>query len=72
MNVISSVRDSPRPSQVHGVVTPEAIVAVEAIGKENRRVTLNEIAAHLDMSHSSAHHIVRDTCKKLKVFKISI
>jgi len=41
-------------------VTPEAIAAVEAIVKENRRVTANEIAAHLDMSHGSAHHIVRD------------
>jgi len=27
------------------VVTPEAIAAVEAIVKENRRVTVNEIAA---------------------------
>jgi len=41
-------------------VTPEAIAAVEAIVKENRRVTVNEIAAHLDMSHGSAHHIVHD------------
>jgi len=42
MNGISSVTDSPRPGQAHRVVTPEAIVAVEAIVKENRRVTLNE------------------------------
>jgi len=41
-------------------VTPEATAAVEAIVKENRRVTVNEIAAHLDMSHGSAHHIIRD------------
>jgi len=41
-------------------VTPEAIAAVEAIVKENRRVTVNEIAAHLDMSHGSAHHIIHD------------
>jgi DNA-binding IclR family transcriptional regulator len=41
-------------------VTPEAVAAVEAIMKENRRVTANEIAAHLGMSHGSAHHIVRD------------
>jgi hypothetical protein len=40
------------------VVTPEAIAAVEAIVKENRRVTVHEIAAHLDMSHGSAHSIV--------------
>jgi DNA-binding IclR family transcriptional regulator len=39
------------------VVTPEAIAAVEANMKENHRVTLNEIAAHLDISRGSAHRI---------------
>jgi hypothetical protein len=60
MNGISSVTDSPRPGQSHPVVTPEGITAVEAIVKENGRLTVNEMAAHLDMSHGSAHHIVRD------------
>ena len=60
MNCISSVTDCPRPGQAHRVVTPEGIAAGEAIVKENRRVTVNEIAAHLDMSHGSAHHIVHD------------
>jgi hypothetical protein len=41
-------------------VTPEAIAAVEAIMIENRHVTVNKIAAHLDMSHGSAHLIVCD------------
>ena len=59
MNGISSVTDSPRPGQAHPVVTPQAIAAVEAIVKENHRVTVNEIAAHLDTNHGSAHHIVR-------------
>jgi DNA-binding IclR family transcriptional regulator len=49
-------------------VTPEVIAAVEAIVKENRRVTVNEIAAHMDMSHGSAHRIVRDV---LQFFKVS-
>ena len=40
MNGISSVTDSPRRAQAHPVVTPEAIAAVEAIVKENRRVTV--------------------------------
>ena len=53
MNGISSVRDSPQPGQAHRVVTPEAIAAVGAIVKENRCVTVNEIATHLDMSHGS-------------------
>ena len=60
MNSISSVTDSHRPGREHRVVAPEAIAAVEAIMKENRCVTVNEIAAHLDMSHGSAHHIVHD------------
>jgi len=60
MNGISSVTDSPRPGQAHQVVTPEAIAAVETIVKENRRVTVSEIVAHLDMCHGLAHHIVRD------------
>ena len=60
MNGISSVTDCPRPGQAYPVVTAEDIAAVEAIVKGNRRVTVNEIAAHLDMSHGSAHHIVHE------------
>jgi len=48
-------------------VTPEAIAAVEAIVKENRRVTVHEIATHLDMSHGSAHHIIHDVLQFHKV-----
>ena len=68
MNGISSVTDSPRPGQAHRIVTPEGIAAVEAIVKENRRVTVNEIAARLDMSHGSAHHIVHNILQFHKVF----
>jgi len=60
MNGICSVTDSPRPGRAHRVVTPEAIAAVEAIVKENRRVTVNETVAHLDMRHGSAHHFTSD------------
>jgi len=60
MNGISSVTDSPRPSQAHRIVTPEGIAAVEAIVKENCRVTVSETAVHVDMSHGSAHYIVHD------------
>ena len=48
MNSISSVTDSPRLGQAHRVVTPEAIAVAEAIVKENRRVTVNEIARNGD------------------------
>jgi len=67
MNGISSVTDSPRPGQAHRVVTLEANAAVEATVKENRRVTVNEIAAYLHMSHGSAHHIVHDVLQFHKV-----
>jgi len=67
LNGVISVTDPPRPGQAHWVVTPEAIAAVEAIVKENRHVTVHEIAAHLDVSHGSAHHIIHDVLQFLKV-----
>ena len=48
-------------------MTPEAIAAVEAIVKENRHVTVHEIATHLTISHGSAHHIVHDVLQFHKV-----
>jgi hypothetical protein len=47
-------------------VTPDAIAAVEATMKENRRVAVNDTAAHSDMSHGSAHNIVQDFLQFLK------
>jgi hypothetical protein len=67
MNGISSVTDSPRPGPAHRVVTLEAIAAVAVIVKENRRVTVNEIAAHMDMNHESAHYIIHDVLQLHKV-----
>ena len=55
MNGISSVTESPRPGQAHRVVKPEAIAAVEAIVKENRRVTVNEIARNEDYIQKCSH-----------------
>jgi hypothetical protein len=60
MNGISSVTDSPRPGLAHRVVTLEATAAVKVIVKENRHVTVNEIATHMDMNHGSEHQIVHD------------
>jgi len=57
MNGISSVTDPPPPGQAHRVVTPEAMATVEGIAKENHSLTVNEITAHLDTRHGSAHHI---------------
>ena len=58
-NGVTSVEDAPRPGQAR-VVTTQNIAAVEAMVMENRRVTLNEIAECLKISHGSAHHIVHD------------
>ena len=66
-NGVTSVEDAPRPGQAHRVVTPENTAAVEAIVRENRQVTLNEIAASLNISHGSAHHIVHDVLQFHKV-----
>ena len=48
MNGTSSATDSLRPGQTHRVVTPAAIAVTEAIVKENRHVTENEIARNGD------------------------
>jgi hypothetical protein len=34
---------------------------------DNRRVTVNEIAANLNINHSSAHHVIHDVLKFRKV-----
>ncbi|PNF33524.1 hypothetical protein B7P43_G17639 [Cryptotermes secundus] len=66
-NGVTSVDDAPRLGQAHRVVTPENTAAVEAIVRKNRQVTLNEIAASLNISHGSAHHIVHDVLQFHKV-----
>jgi len=69
-NDVTSVEDAPRPGQTPQVVTPQNIAAVEAIVMENRRVTLNDIAACLKISHGSAHHIVHDVLVSQSVCKM--
>jgi hypothetical protein len=50
----------------HTALTPESIAAAEATVMDNRRVTVTEIAANLNISHGSAHHI-HDVLKFRKV-----
>jgi len=66
-NGVTSVEDAPCPGQAQRVVTPQNIAAVEATVMENRRVTRNDIAASLKISHGSAHHIVHDVLQFHKV-----
>ena len=72
MNHISSVKDSPRPGQAHRVVTPEDIAAVEAIVKENRRVTVNKIATHGHYIEKCSHCVpsVFNKLQDKKYFKV--
>ncbi|PNF25487.1 hypothetical protein B7P43_G05936 [Cryptotermes secundus] len=66
-NGMTSVADAPRPGQVHRVVPPESIAAVEALVMENRRVSVDEIAKILNMSHGSAHQVIHDVLQFHKV-----
>ena len=50
------------------VSTPEAVQAVEDLIKSDRRVTLDEIATKLDISHGTVYAIVRE---KLHFSKVS-
>ena len=56
MNGISSVTDSPRPGQAHRVVTSEVTAAVEAVVKENGRVTVT------CMERNGVHRKVKSLC----------
>jgi hypothetical protein len=66
-NGVTSVKDAPHPSQAHIVVTPENIAAVKALIRKNRQVTVDEIDTIVDLSHSSAHHIIHDVFQFQKV-----
>jgi len=57
-NGVTSVEDAPCPGQAQRVVTPQNMATVEATVMENCRVTQNDIAACLKISHGSAYHIV--------------
>jgi hypothetical protein len=46
---------------------PDSIAAVERAIRENRWVTIDEMAAELKVSHGSAHHIVHDMLQYHKV-----
>ena len=66
-NGVISVTDCSRPGQAHRVVTPESIATVERLVQGNRRLTVDDNATHLDISHGSAHHIISDVLQYHKV-----
>ena len=62
-NGVTSVEDSPRPGPTFTAVTEDNIAAVENVIRENRRVTVKEVASLLDISVGSAHHIIHNEMK---------
>ena len=63
-----SIIDDLRSGRPVDVSTPEAVQAVEDLIKSDRRVTLDEIATKLDISHGTVYAIVRE---KLHFSKVS-
>ena len=63
-----SITDDLRSGRPVDVSTPEAVQAVEDLIKSDRRVTLDEIATKLDISHGTVYAIVRE---KLHFSKVS-
>ena len=63
-----SITDDLRSGRPVDVSTPEAVQAVEDLIKSDRRVTLDEIATKLDISHGTVYAIVRG---KLQFSKVS-
>ena len=59
-NGVTSVEDSPLPGPAF---TEDNITAAENAIRENRRVTVKEVALLLDIGVGSAHHIIRDELK---------
>ena len=63
-----SITDDLRSGRPVDISTPEAVQAVEDLIKSDRRVTLDEIATKLDISHGTVYAIVRE---KLHFSKVS-
>jgi len=63
-NGVTNVEDPPRPGPAF---TEDNIAAVENVIRENRHVTVKEVASILDISVGSAHHIIHDDLKFRKV-----
>jgi hypothetical protein len=52
------VKDDDWPGQVHYAIVPEATTWVDAILKENLRVTIDGIAETVYINHGSVHTIL--------------
>jgi len=66
-NGVTSVEDSRRPGPAFTAVKEDNIAAMKNVIRENRRITVVEVASLLDISVGSAHHIIHDELKFQKV-----
>ena len=57
---VSSVADAACSGRPHTADTPEMVVGVKRVLRENRRITLDEVVSELNISHGSAHHIIHN------------
>ena len=62
-----SITDDYSSGRPEDVSTPETVQAVDDLIRSDRRVTLDEIAANLDIFHGSVHAIVRGQLHFAKV-----
>ena len=62
-----SIKDEPRKGRPSEVNTPEKQQAVNDLILTERRITVEEIDQQLDMSTGTAHHMIREVLKCLKV-----
>jgi hypothetical protein len=55
-----SITDATQQGQTHRDIMPQTVVAAERIIRETSHFKEEEVAAILDVSHSSSHCIVHD------------
>ncbi|GBO18471.1 hypothetical protein AVEN_211916-1 [Araneus ventricosus] len=53
-----NIKDLPRRGQVHIVTSRATISVVNALIRQNRRITTREIAVELSISKETVHHII--------------
>jgi len=63
-NLITNVRDSPRPGPVLTAVTEDNIAALENVIRENRRVTVKEVASLLDQPITFITSLSSEVCAR--------
>ena len=62
-----SITDDPRSGRLVDVSTPEAIQVVENMIRSDKKVTLEEIATNLDMSHGTVYTTAHEKLRSSKV-----